>query len=336
MSAFTPAVGQKTWLAIGKETTFGTAVVPGTTHAMLSNAPSMKYSYADRQGPRAIAGQTVSAPGPYVLSLAAKFEPDADFLGQILAYTMGAQTAPAHPSGSTVAYTSVLSFGSANTLPSFTSEYFRGGTDTVDMVGCCIDTLKLSLSKGKLGVDTTIVAQQEAIQASPITPTFSLLEPYTMEAPTTGFTYNGTVQGVGGQVIFGGMDLTLNNQLDKDYRTGGSQFVQGFPLGTRKVSGSFKAGFESNQQYLDFKAQGTTPLIFNIGSISVADAAATPSKLYFNLLISLPVCRLTTFGMPQKTSGTLYQTVNFDAFHDFGGGHDDMQITLTNLASAVF
>lgn len=336
MAVFAGGIGTKTWVGIGKETTFNTAVSPTLYHACESNSPSDKIGYISRSGPRGIGGQTLAAPGPVSVNVSLKAEPDPDTIMQLLAYAMGTQSSPAHPSGSSVAYTSTLSFGTPRSLPSFTMEYFRD-IDDVYISGCAIDSMKLSLAPGqKLGVDLSIVGAQSAINGSASSPTFSTTSPLQAENTGSSFTYNATKLGVAGQNAVRSWNVSLANNLDKNHRTIGSQYVTQFPLGQRKVSGSFTLDTIDSQAYTDFLAQGTTPLTLVVASGTLVDGAATPSALYYSISISLPVCRFTDYTQPQKTGGPQDQTVQFEAFRDTTNSKDDMQIVLTNLASAAY
>ncbi len=329
-----PGVGQRTWVGFGKETTWATAVAPTLFYACESFTPSDKEAYIDRPGPRGIAGRTLAAQGPISVSIAAKFEPDPDVVGQLITFAMGTQSTPSHPStGTSIAYTSNLTFGAAvKQLQSFTCEYFED-VKCVDYLGCVIDTLKFSGAPGqKLGLDATIVAQQGVVQASPATPTFSTLFPLQAEATGSTTTYASTGIGVAGQVTVKSWDITLNNQVDKSWRTYGNQYVQGFPLGMRKVNATLKLGFESATQYTDYLAQSTITLQFVAASVSNADTATYPYLVTMNL----PKCRIVGYSMPQKTSGGLEQTINYECYRDTGGGNDDLYIQLQNTASAVY
>lgn len=336
MTYLPPGVGQKTWVGIGKETTFGTAVTPALFHSCDSIAMSDKNAFIDRPGPRGISGMVPPAPGSVSASGSLKPNPDMDVIGQLLAYAMGTQAAPAHPSGSTVAYTSKLTFGNLRVLPSFTLEWLRD-IDCADYWGTCIDSMKLGWSPGKkLDVDLSVVSQQSQKQSSPATPTFSTLYPLTSDATGTSTTYNGTLIGVAGEPVVDTISLQLNNNLDKKYQNVGSAYVAGFPLGSRKVTGSLKLGFESDQAYQDFIANLDYAIAFNVASNSIADAAASGGPLPYQIAISLPNVRTLGHAVEDPTSGTIKQTLTFGAYHDFSGGNDDMSITLTNLASAVY
>jgi hypothetical protein len=339
-------VGQRTWLGVAKETTFGIFVNPTIFHGCESNSPVDKHTVSERPGPRGFAGRTPAAPGKLETSLSVKLEPDPDTVFQLIAYAMGNQSAPALHSPSTLAYDENMSFGTLGYLPSFSCQYFRDNATegAVDMPGCCVDTLKLSLQPGsKLGVDLGIVAQLSVPDGSPATPTFSKLYPLTAEGQlqnsVNSTIYNGTAIGIVGQAMVRGWDITLNNNLDKSFRTIGNPYVQGFPLGTRKVSGSFKADFASEQQYLDFLAQGIISLAFNVASSSVADpvGATGAVALYYNTKISMKSCRIVQHTVPQKTSGSLEQTISFEAYRTQGSSaQDDLFITTTTLASAIY
>jgi Phage tail tube protein len=254
---------------------------------------------------------------------------------------------------SSVAYTTTLQFPLPSvpapipSLPSFTLEYNRVA-DAIDYLGCMIDTIKAAGQPGQeIQVDFGLVAATELINASPATPGFSMTFPLTYEAPSSaalaaGATYKGTVLGVPGQPMVRKWDVSMNNQLDKTFRTAGSRFVQGFPLGQRQVTASLELSFQNNSAYQDFlgAAGATSPqsaisgvsLVLTAMSQSYADPAL---KVPYSISFNLPNLFITGDPVPGKTSGVIVQTLAFDGA-ETPGGNNDLSINVTTASSATF
>lgn len=262
-------------------------------------------------------------------------------------------TTKTHASGDAVAMTSSVAFQSTlqfptpvgnapPTLPSFTLAYNRV-IDEVDYLGCMIDTLKVAGQPGQqIQVDFGLVAQSELINASPTTPGFSTTFPLTYEAAGGGATYKGVLIGVPGKPMVRKWDVSMNNQIDKAYRTAGSRFVQGFPLGQRQTTGSIELSFQDNTAYQDFLgASGATSPQAAIAGVSLLLTATSQSyadpatKLQYQIAFNLPNLFITGDPVPGKTSGVLVQTLSFDAA-ETPGGNNDLTVNLINATATPF
>ena len=338
-------VGELVSIGISKETTFAQAVAPATFHEVETFNPATKNMFIPRTGSRRSLGQRKKTTGP--IDLSASFRPGAtpDTLFQMIAFAMGAQTAPALVSGSTSAYGSTLSFGTSPVLPSFTLEYNRV-TDAIDLVGCTIESMKLAMDSGQgLKADFSLVAATELLKASPVAPTFSSKNFIAMESipSSSGNQLNGQAIGVYGSglgVALLKWDLTLANQLEKNYRGQGSgRQVYGFPIGARTVSGSMTLGFESNAAYLLFWGAATgpapvvpaVPLQLAMGSQDFADAS---KSLYYQAVLTMPNVYIDQGPVASTTTGSLKQVVNFSATELLG--NDDLTIALQTTTATAF
>ena len=340
-------VGELTSIGIGKElaTAFASPVAPVIFYETETFTPSSKNTLIPRPGSAKRAGRRPPSTGGYAATMSFRPGSTPDTIGQLIAYGMGVQSTPALTGASLVAYKSTCSFGTSIALPSFTTEFNRV-TDAVDYAGCCVDTMKFALDSDKgLAVDFGLVAATEVINAAPVAPTFSNKNILTMEAPSTSVTINGVTIGASGagQAVIK-WDVTLNNQLQKNYRGAGSgRKVLGFPLGTRMVAASMTLGFESNSLYQQFYgAVGATspgaaitgvPIVLTVGSQDLADAA---KSIYYSITLRLANCFIESAPVANKTSGALEQVLTIYAAESAAGGNDDLAIDLVNLAAAVY
>ena len=90
----TVPVGELSSFGVGKETTFGVFATPTLFHAVEDCSPTPKNILIPRSGARKRRGQNLPIVGGYEGKLSLTPEPDPDTVGQLLAYSMGAQTAP--------------------------------------------------------------------------------------------------------------------------------------------------------------------------------------------------------------------------------------------------
>jgi len=340
-------VGELTSIGIGKESAaaFATPVAPSVFYETETFTPADKNTLIPRPGSAKRAGRRSPSTGGFMSSFSFRPGSTPDTIGQLMAFAMGQQSAPALTGTSLTAYKSTLSFGTSIALPSFTTEFNRV-TDAVDFIGCCVDTMKIALDADKgLAVDFGVANATLAIQGAPVAPSFSNKNILTMEAPSTTVSINGATIGASGagQAVLK-WDVTLNNQLQKNYRgAGAGRKVLAFPLGNRIVGGSMTLGFESNAQYQQFLgATGAmspaaaitgVPLVLTVGSQDFADAS---KSIYYSVTLRLPNCFFEGGPVANKTSGALEQVVTFYASESAAGGNDDLQIDLVNLAAAVY
>ncbi|TAM92242.1 hypothetical protein EPN42_01425 [bacterium] len=266
-----------------------------------------------------------------------------------------ATTTKAHAQGVTIvnptggtAYSSLLKMGTP--LPSFTVEHAvynqgaAGSTFARDYVGCKVETLSLAMNnKGGLAPKFTLAAMSELIQASPATPSFSTLGIPTFENPQALAIYKAAVIGQSGEVSVLNWDITLANNLNKDYFSyGAGRIVGSFPEQQRKVSAKMTLGFESNAQYQDFIGQANGGPAATIPGVSLqlvvagADMADPTNGFPYALWITLPNLFIPQLQTPGKSTGVLEQTIEFDAAESAPGAGDDITIQLLNTATTAY
>jgi Phage tail tube protein len=86
--------GELASLGFGKEATFGTGVAPTMWDAFMNFVPSPKNVFVPRGGARKRLSNTYPATGAYELALSVDPETAPDVFGQLLAFALGAQSAP--------------------------------------------------------------------------------------------------------------------------------------------------------------------------------------------------------------------------------------------------
>lgn len=119
-------------LGIGKETTFGVAVVPTLFHAYDSWTPTPKRASIPRTGVTKKLGQRYPAQGGFSLAASLDVESSPDTLGQLLAYTMGGQTAPTHAIVNTTLSIAIASTGVQFATPASMDGILVGSVLTID------------------------------------------------------------------------------------------------------------------------------------------------------------------------------------------------------------
>jgi hypothetical protein len=86
--------GDNESLGIGKETQFGQFVIPTMWHAFTSFLPKPINNLVQRTGARQHYGQVRPVTAGYESTAALDVEPDPDTLGQLIAFSLGAQSTP--------------------------------------------------------------------------------------------------------------------------------------------------------------------------------------------------------------------------------------------------
>lgn len=266
--------------------------------------------------------------------------------GTVNTITTTTAATKAHASGvsvtltSTTAYLSTMKLG---LLPSFSAQLNRV-TDAIDYTGCMVDSMALSMNaKAGLQPKFTLVYRAEAIDGAPAAPSFGTKQPFTFENPNNYQTWNGAIIGTPGAVSTVSMSVNLNNNLFKDYFSGGAgRFVQAFPQQQRAVKGSVVLGFETNAAYKSFLGAATGPNGVSIPSTSFgwvmcgSDLADATLGVPYMVTVTLPKLYATGHSVNNKSTGYLEQTFDFDASESGNGNQDDLTISYVGTGSAIF
>ena len=336
--------GEEASFGASKETTFATFVAPTVFHAIEDCSPTPSNQLIKRTGARKRRGQSLPLADGYVGKMTLTPECDPDTVGQLIAFALGAQTAPSHTvkgsSTSTTAYTSTLKLGQ---LPSFSAELNRI-TDAIDYLGCRVNGMTLDFSPGK-GLTPTfdIVYATEDVQGSPTSPTFSTKVPFIFNNPLHVVTLFGSAAGAAGDVTVHQFSVALKNNLVTNYYSAGSgtRSVVDFPQQAANVTGKAKLGFETDTAYQKFLGAATSPgnvvagVAFDFNLVTTDEIDATLA-IYYGIEIVVGNAIIQTHSAPIKSGGIIYQDISFEAGETGNGNNDDLLINLTNTASAIY
>jgi hypothetical protein len=142
-------IGERVSLGIGKETVFGTAVAPTVFHPVMDFSPTSKNVAIPRTSSRGQLSQVYPATGTYEGKISLSVESCPDTLPQLLAYSLGSQSAPTHSVVNTTTTANTLI--NATTVPVASAVNIVPGM--VITVGACTPIAVASVS----GLTVTVV-----------------------------------------------------------------------------------------------------------------------------------------------------------------------------------
>jgi hypothetical protein len=244
-------------------------------------------------------------------------------------------TAFSHASGATCTVTGtggskMSTLKMVTPLPSFTMQVSRPGGTSTDYLGSCIDQLQLSLSnKGALKTKFSLSAQQVVNDASPVTPTMSVLNPYIAEQQFTAAQIGGEVPSILSAASLEEWTLSINNNFNKsNFAIGAGNTVRSFLEQMRKVTGSMKLMFETNVQYNNCNAAlngGNLPPITMLLPLVGTDSSGSAP---YAVGIWLPNVFLSKSAIADDTSKPTELTVNFECGESTPGANDTTTVTI--------
>ena len=241
-------VGKHSYVLIGKESTWGTAVscskdigLVQTVTLSEDNSLRRLHTIAKRNANQILAGRYATT-----LSIEALFQH-----GRLLEYAFGSVT---HTDGTTDAK---HTFSEADTLPSFTMETgFNASSDTtLTFAGCKVNSLTLALSlEGQLTMRADLIAKTVATGTSASASVVSSL--------TTFPDYMATIKtgSEGGETALGNvqsLEFTIRNNLEPLGKLG-SRLIQDLQANEREYEFAFTMAFSSKDEYERFLG-GSSP-----------------------------------------------------------------------------
>lgn len=248
-----------------------------------------------------------------------------------------------HSVGTTVVGTNakpvnVITLGSP--LPTFSIQQNRPGSVCTDYLGCKIDSLALAwAAKQGLTAKASLVFRDFLVDGSPAAATLSAKNPYVFEQGFVPGTFCGEVTSAGGGSSLLSVNLTVNNNLLKDYHVaGGGNLVRAFPEQKRTISGTITLGFESQAELTAFQAAaagGALPpvsMIVPIQGIDTIGATTTP----WSVTLYLPKVFLQDFSVNDDTSKVLQQTLSIICAESTPGASDQVTAYLVQSASTAY
>ncbi len=268
-----------------------------------------------------------------------------------LAVTTTTAAAFAHASGvavtcvSTTAYLTRMTMGP---LPTVSLQLNRI-TDGVNYLGAIVDNLSLAADP-KTGLTTKLTMpyqwEEELVGgAGLVTPSFSTKEPYVFNNGGNIQQFNGVVVGQSGQVATLGLQVTLNNNIDKTYFSGASgRKVQNWVQQQRDCKFTLKMGFESAAQYQAFlgAAGATSPTTTSVAPVTFAWLLCSGAMaddtlgIPYMLLITFPKVFPAEQMVENKSTGVVEQTFSGSAAGSAGGTNDDLTIYYVGTNSTPY
>jgi len=323
-------MGYDSYLGIGQEVAFGTAVQPSEFTEFTSE--SMRMEIAETLIPsinttrffkkRVVHSRTVSGTIDFPVT------PE-DGIGEFLKYSIGGTITTA--STGTTAYihtfessSDELPAGTTNT--SLTLQISRGGntTTTYDYVGCKVNQLTLRASVNNLlEASVDMVAKNETDAATVSTASFSTLNPFTFVEGE--FLIGDTITAVSTETI-GGFELVLGNNIETGdmVRVLGDATVEELPAVMQDLTINITQAFQTSTNYNRFIAgtKSAIRLLFDNGQTAATGAT-------YQLQVDLPAVYFNGDQAPVGGPGVLQQTFPCRAIFDATAGYG-IQVKLTN------
>lgn len=246
-----------TWVGLGKEATFGTAVTPTYYPPFKDVKPEDVIDYIKDQGTRGALAATynvISGIQHSTMDITTDAYPD--ILGLFLMAIMGSDTV----TGASSPYSHALKLARTSQPPSLTHSYYDG-TSIRQFAGHMVEEVGLKwASNATLEVDVKSQGKVSAIYGSSLTPT------PTSTTPFAGWQFTATVGGTANLNLVG-FDISLKRKLYVQHAANDSTNPTAIVAGGLEVTG--KATFDKaddtelnaflNNTQPSFVLQGTQP-----------------------------------------------------------------------------
>lgn len=314
------SIGRNSVVALGKETVFGTPVVPDVFGQVSNYDPAASNSLiipdttsGNRSPSCVIAGAYDSAP-----SLSIPMVPE-DMSPHLIIGTLGSVSS-ALVGGSSGAYDHTVT-QSNTTLPSYTFHYDTG-TAAIRIPGTVMDTLSLSIEPNNvMSLDVGMIAKTSLI-STPLVPTYSPIRKYV--GYDVGVTFNGSAD-------FNFENITLNygNGLEGVATLNGTRLIQKVTPGLVTLSGQITVEFDDiTKAELFLGSIGATGPEKNLQNVELVitmtmpDLAATRIEAGFpyQQVITIPKILFGGGGLPSvDAAGRVIQTLEWTALTEGSG-----------------
>lgn len=306
--------GYNSWLGVGVQTVFGTAVAASKWLEL--NSDSLKYKKGKAQKP-SLRGLSANRVVDMKKNVEGGIGIQLPFSGAevLLKHAFGAvNTSGAGP------YTHTFSLAQA-LLVGLTLEVNRdsaaiGGSSSFRYDGCHVSkwTLKQEV-EDFLMLELDIVGREQTLIAVS-TPTFA-----TFDGISWGDFTSCTINSVATEIM--GFEITGDNALASDrYKLGSLTRIGSGKSGPRQITGTITAEFDALTLHALYLSQATFPIVFLYTS-----GAKT-------LTITLPACRFEGDDPTVENSGPLKLTLPFRAYLSAAEG-DEINAVLVNSVSSV-
>lgn len=322
-----PSRGWTTYIGLGRETTWATAVSPTRFTPCRSCAVAGENVLIDRPGVRAKRGRPIPNLGLYNVTGDFQIEVDADNIGGLLASLLGVDTSEAL---ATDVYRHTFTLKDAEG-PSFTLQVDKD-TEVYDVVGCRANTIDIAASIGELLLLTTgVIAQKDVYQATKATPSYSTIRP---------FDFVGAKVEVDNAVNVWVDDFTATLNSNLQVRNVlGSRYTKEPIYGGFEASGTFTLFFETATEYRRFwgSTTATEPLLTytpaKLNLIFEGDTIAGTIYKY-KLVFTFSKVIYPTASVDTGARESLKQSCAFTSYEDIG--KDDVKVELINTRIADY
>ncbi len=256
-------------------------------------------------------------------------------------------TAYSHTSGATCKVTAAnngratLFTMGGDPMPSFSMQVYRSGGvsgSSTDYLGSCVDQLTISAAQGQaIKAKLSLKAQQGLPDASPLTPSMSVLNPFLFPQQSTAAQIGGEVPSYLTAATLTAWQFSINRNLKPNWGYGAGNTVRNFQEGLAAVQGSMTLLFESVAQQSNFNAAlsgGNLPPITMLIPVVGTDAADGNSPYGFT--IWCPNVFLSDFALADDTSKPCEQTATFRCGETLPGYNDAIAITYISKKTGLF
>jgi len=325
-------------IAVGQETTFGTAANEPTNGYLEFISESIKTERDDRRldmisSSRAYR-QHVKLAKTVAGSIEAYANPDSKPFGMILQNALGGTVTSAVLSAA-VSWNHTFYAGDmesnkssagASDVKSLTFNVQRGSTNTWQYTGGRVNTLELSAERGELAQFTAEMEFKDAtgtgISFQTTTATYPEVVPFTFVDGT--FSYGDSIGNLSAETIQT-INLTLNNNLKTDIGKIGSEVRDKIPVGRREINLAWTMRFDTTTSYDRWinHTRGAVRLLFQAGTITGSDQV-------YQMQIDVPNVR--TKAQEPDVSGDEVLSINVEAMAiiDNSASGYDIQATMRN------
>jgi len=314
------AFGHNSWIGVGAESTYGTAVSPTTFIEIQKESLKGKHSALSKPNLRSPSARY------YVKSKkdvggAVDFQLPFEGAELLLKHAFGAVTTTTPEVGRKQHV-----FSLASNLPTGLTFHINrdalniGGSSAFQYVGCQINKLTIKQSLEDMLMCTADVLGRDWSNVAVATPTFPTFKQIDWEMPIF------QIDSV--DVPISDLELTIENALASDRYKLGSRVRKGLGRnGPRKVSGKFNLEFDSLTFYNYYK--NLTAGVYNI---TWTGGTLVTGNYKFQLDLPKSLC---TDGEPSaENAGPIILPIAFDAFAS-AADNDEVVLTLHNTVASV-
>jgi len=316
------------YLALKKETEYGTAVVPDKFIDIVSESLAYRNNVIYVENVNSV-DYLKQVAGPYGIAGDFDIKVEPENIGHILLGLFGQVTSEVQ--GATSAYKHTFKpIGEDSELPSFTFGVGMGAVTDRRIAGCKIKKLTLSCEAGNLLLGSvTIVGKKDSI-TDLLTPSFSALPPFAWN--------QATVKRAATTIKPLGFEFNYENILSEDeYRLTTDRTIQELPWLSRKISGRMDLKFANTDDLKRFYGSDTvTTPQETLGTLALNfkfEGALIEDPYKYTLEIDLPKVVYDLAGANISVRDKIVQGIEWTALYDATATYA-AKVELTNKVSS--